>query len=144
MRALSIIIASTLAACVPLPDGGQDTETIGWETSTSTGPELPEGLWGECLEDHTCVNRELNCVAGQEVELDQDGAVHLGQSESMCTVGCSNEISCPMGASCLEFPSQPGIGWCYLPCDLLPCPEGLKCLDLGYSLQQQGDHHYCV
>lgn len=143
MRAISIIIASTLAACVP--DGGQGTEGETFDpSSTSGGPELPEGLWGECLEDRTCPNRELNCVAGQEVELDQDGAVHLGQSESMCTVGCSDEVACPLGASCLEFPSQPGIGWCYIPCDLLPCPEGMVCLDLGYSLQQQGEHHYCV
>lgn len=146
MRAFNIILASALVlGCVPLPDGGQDTETFGEITTGSTTEELPEGLWGECGEDNTCANRALQCVAGQEVELDQDGVPHLGTSESMCTVGCSAEIECPMGASCLEFPSQPGIGWCYLPCSVLPCPDGLKCLDLGYSLQNgKSDQLYCV
>ena len=140
---MSILIVS---ACVPLPDGGEDTETIG-EAST-TGQELPEGLWLECREDHTCP-RGLQCVAGQELELGPDGEWVLGQSASFCTAGCSEEIPCPMGpdgqiASCLTFPSQPGVGWCYVGCDGQACPEGQTCMDLGYSLQIPGDQHYCV
>lgn len=151
MRTTTIITTMSLlilSACVPLPDGGQDTETIGWG---STGPDLPEGLWLECHVDPDCSTHaeDLNCVAGAELELGPDGEWVIGQHGAFCTVGCSDEIPCPMGpqgqiAACLTFPSQPGVGWCYLRCDDAVCPEDLTCMDLQYSLQEAGDHHYCV
>lgn len=149
---IKIIMLSPLLsmACLPLPDGGQDTETLGGEASSSTtGSGLPEGLWGPCGAGHVCP-RELSCVAGQELDLGPDGEWVLGQSAEFCALGCSDEIPCPMGpddlaVSCLTFPSQPGVGWCYVGCDGQACPMGQTCMDLSYSLQIPGPaQHYCV
>lgn len=144
---LSILLLST--ACLPLPDGGHSgTETLGDMSTSTTGSGLPEGLWGPCGAGRVCP-RELSCVAGQELELGPDGEWVLGPSAEFCALGCSEEIPCPEGpdgqiATCLMFPSQPGVGWCYVGCDGQACPMGQTCMDLSYSLQIQGDQHYCV